>query len=206
MDSRHSLWVRRGGSSQHGTQAAPWGKSVAPVGAVIGCAVILLLLPAVGSAQSESDELRQRRAMAADLVDEARSQLTFEMLMPAWLPAGYSLEHIAWFGRDADLSHEASSVDAWYSAPGAPLIHVWQTDNPDLGDKDPVMVGAQQDLSGRIWSVATDMRTLDSARATMVSTRWPDGTTLSLDGGLPSDVLLRVAGTMTAELTGEGGR
>jgi hypothetical protein len=163
-------------------------------------AVILAITPVLVQAGAEDPQVTKRRAEAAENVAAAREQVTFAFVMPTWLPPGYSLEHLAWFVPDVVTGHTASSIDAWYSAPGQPFIHVWQTDNPELGQDDPVGAGDPVAIKGDpSWSALQGVRGIDSAAATVLSTRMPDGTTLSVDSGIPMDVLIKVAESLSAD-------
>jgi hypothetical protein len=174
--------------------AQPQARAAIMIAAISIAAVAALpVVGAVGN-PSEHEDIAARRVQSAALLEEGRSALTFQMLEPTWLPDGYSLEHIAWFAPGYGLDISESSMDTWYSAPGTPRIHVWQTDNPEIpAEADPVSFGEQIMLAGRPWSLAEDFRGEDLHAVTMLSTRLPDGTTLSVDGALPSDVLARFA-------------
>jgi hypothetical protein len=79
-------------------------------------------------------------------------------------------------------------VDTWYTAPGNPLIHLWLTDNRDLGDKDPVEVGDPLTMAdGSTWSLLGGIQGLDADRTNQLSTRLADGVTVTMDSGIPLD-------------------
>lgn len=148
-------------------------------------------------------DLQERRTRSEALLPQAREAVTFEVRLPTWLPAGYTLEHIAWFSPDMELGHTASSVDLWYSAPGKPRIHIWQTDIPpeELSTKDPTRLGGlSRVVAGSSWNEARGLQGLDTNDLTVLSTRLPDSITLSIDGGLSSDDIVKVAeGMVTAK-------
>lgn len=170
-------------------------------GAAVGLVAMLALAftPVLSVDAEVDDNLALRREMAAGLVDQARDELTFDLLIPEWLPPGYSLEHIAWFPPSEELGYpDESAVDTWYSAPGRPLLHVWQTDNSELGDDDPVLVGEPLRLAdGIVWSTMEGIQGLDTVSATVLSARMRDGTTLSLDSGIAKADLMKVAESLS---------
>jgi hypothetical protein len=160
--------------------------------AAAGLSLLVVISTALGNAEDEV--IASRRAEAAELVDQARDQLTFDLLTPAWLPEGYSLEHIAWFPLDELIGSKYTAVDAWYSAPGRPIIHVWQTDNPDLGRKDPIARGEPVAVTaiGVGWSANHGLAGRDTSVATELSARLPGGVTVTVDGGVAFEDLVRV--------------
>jgi hypothetical protein len=161
---------------------------------------IIVMTPVLVQAGAEDPQVTERRAISAKNVPAAREELTFAFVMPAWLPPGYSLEHLAWFSPDEITGHTASSIDAWYSAPGQPYIHVWQSDNPELGQDDPVLVGDLLEIArDESWSAVQGARGLDTDAATILSARMSDGTTISVDSGVPIDLLIRVVESLVAD-------
>lgn len=155
-----------------------------------------LLLPVALGDDSIDEDLAQRRGQAAALLVQAQGELTFDILMPAWLPDGYELEYIGWFLPEEPTELRASTVDLWFSTPGKPRIHLWQTDMPasEIGAKDPVGRGERvRSEEQPDWFVESGLRTTDALSATAMSARLADGLTVSVDGGITTGDLTRVA-------------
>ncbi len=162
-------------------------------------AALIATMSQVSGLEDPAQEEELRRAQAITLLETARMEVDFALLTPGWLPDGYSLVHVAWFQPDDVIGTTASSVDTWYSDTGRPLIHIWQTNIPDLGEKDPLRIGSPLTLSGNeTWSVVEGLRALDSVSATVLSARVSGGTTVSIDSGVPLEDLIMVAESLSS--------
>jgi hypothetical protein len=90
----------------------------------------------------------------------------------------------------------AYSLDIWYRGEGGRVLHVWQTDHPSLSlsGKDPAAptAGEPTTINGRVW-IFTRAPDFGSV---ILSTRYEDGVTLSVDTNLSEAVLRRVAASI----------
>jgi hypothetical protein len=126
-------------------------------------------------------------------LSEAKLNVPFSVRTPRFLPTGLTLARV-----EHQASGDSGSVDMWYAdAKGTPVLHVWQSNATDLGDKDPSRTGDQLDIEGVPWRAVSAHRVAHSL--SVVSTRTPDGLVVSvdvLDGTTAAPSLHRVAGSL----------
>jgi hypothetical protein len=128
---------------------------------------------------------------ALDLLEEARSAVTFEVRYPEELPEGLTLTNVTWQGADPleDPDSRFSGLDYWLNVDGGGRLHVWQTNLPDLGDADPTRSegGVAETIGDRVWVLR--VTELGSQVREELSRRFDDGVLVSID--LDSATLVR---------------
>ncbi len=119
----------------------------------------------------------------------AREEMPGGLLEPAWLPDGFALVHIGYFGG------LEQSTDLYYDD-GVQYLHIWQAhrDAADIGDSDPVALGEPIEIGDDIEWHSNPGVAAQTGRIGVVeySARWTDGRTISVDGDLSPDLMVRV--------------
>lgn len=155
--------------------------------ALVGC-VIGILYPLSAGADVGTDV---RVPPPGPMFREAQSQAPYDIKTPEYVPAGMTLFNVLYV--EPDLGETAYSVDLWYRADDGRYFHIWQTDNQKLDEsaKNPAgpEAGQAEHIGNDTW-VRTDR--VDRGLI-IVSRRYSDSITLSLDGNIGIGELRKVA-------------
>jgi hypothetical protein len=120
---------------------------------------------------------------ASRLLAQAREAAPFDLMFPASIPAGLTLNNVIWSGADPDEFPESKdfTTDIWFIDSSGERPHIWQTNSTSLSGADPtVRSAAVSELIGGVpWMVETiDFGTYSVVQ---VSRRFPDGILVSVD-------------------------
>jgi hypothetical protein len=178
--------------------------------AALAIAFGVLLLPAMALANGVGGhELLPRPAEAQWEYHDAVQHAPFELQQPTSLPAGFELYRVSWLGPGNLEDATSTSVDTWFRHADGALVHIWQSNIPpeelQASNEDPMRTGEATSLGGRHWQLVVDHPWFANTTRVILSTRLPDGTTLSLDG--PNlDALTSIAETIATEPMSEAGQ
>ncbi|MGI8871955.1 MAG: DUF4245 family protein [Candidatus Limnocylindria bacterium] len=160
------------------------------------CAAVLV---GVTGAQlvAATPHARQVDRVSGDaLLPAALAVAPFHVRQPTWLPAGMQLHAVNYNPPATDAGVETFAVDFHYVDDASRTLHVWQTNIPNLAEmgKDPTAQGSALPVGDLTWHRVF----IDDARGPtlVLSARYPDGVTISLDTTLGEDALVRVAAAL----------
>jgi hypothetical protein len=162
---------------------------MALVGSVLLAACQLSALPDAAPIPPDVPIGGVREPITRQDLAAAREGMPGGLLEPAWLPDGFMLMHVGYFGG------LEQSTDLYYDD-GAHYLHMWQAhrDPADLGDSDSVALGEPIEIGGNLEWRANPRVGAQVGRPGVVeySTRWADGRTISVDSDLEAELMMRV--------------
>lgn len=168
------------------------------IGVVVAVAAALgALVGGALPAQADVAVVGRQAHLPASTVAISRAVEVFpyKVREPQYLPSGMRRHH-AIDTEPHDESETAYSLDIWYRGERGAAVHVWQTDHPSLplSGKDPAAptAGESTTINDRVW-IFTRAPDFDSV---ILSTRYEDGVTLSVDTNLSEAVLRRIAASI----------
>lgn len=122
----------------------------------------------------------------------AQERYPYEVKKPRYLPRGMNLFNVLQT-TPVDEGERAYSIDLFYRDAQDNYIHVWQTDNQTLAaaDKDPSAPGEGESvvINNMVWQLVNR----PDLGATILSVRYNDTITLSVDTNLSEETLRRIA-------------
>jgi hypothetical protein len=130
---------------------------------------------------------------AEALLADAQEKSTFLLRLPSELPAGFELVNVI-YNRSEVPGDPTFSVDLYYEDSSGTRLHIWQSNHASLGDEDPVRDPRGQSvdlLDSQEWT-RLDLE-FGNDTLYILSTRYTDGVTLSLDLANDYQSLTRVA-------------
>lgn len=165
---------------------------------LLSCLVLAIAVVTVASASARASRAELAINVDADaLLAQARGAVTFDIAEPKFIPDGFRLINVIWSEPSVTTGATHSSVDLWYQDDIGQVVHLWQTDIPpaELGTKDPTLKGSTTAIDQRDWTTLEQVGFF-AARLTVLSSRMPDGTTVSLDGPAALSELAQVAASL----------
>lgn len=170
-----------------------------------GSVVLLVLLSALGgvtlgnvlpvSARGQVVGHAVHLGSPTRTLEDAEASYPYEVKKPGYLPEAMGLHHVL-KTTPVDEGESSYSVDLFYRDGRNNYVHVWQTDNKTLaaGDKDPSAPGEGEPtvINDRVWQFVHH----SDLGANILSTKFNDGVTLSVDTNLGENILRRIAASI----------
>ena len=167
--------------------------------AVVACDA-LPLSPSPTPAPTEIPFGGERASITPRDLAAAREGMPGGLVEPSWLPDGFELMLVSYFGGLED------STDLYYND-GEHSLHIWQAFRGpgELGPKDPFDYGDRSPIGDTVeWHATSLEDQLQTDGLVEYRGRLPDGRTVTVDSTLDAEVMERVLQSLYVRAPGGG--